>query len=316
MPQLKPLFGEDFVNACGFNEETVQLYKGNVPIAYPSRIPERKLITSAAIMEDSTDTKGLCKALKITEMEMLTLQLNGLKNFEALVKFIKENVKSKTLVCSISIVTHEIEIKGCEPAENHIKQISKILLGHHICMCIPVERTVRTLTLQLNGLKNFEALFKFIKENVKSKTLVCSISIVTHEIEIKGSEPVENHIKQISKILLGHHICMCIPVERTVRTDTVENVLMNGVELSPEVLQCFQREAVAIFDYEAIHTKPGVDIIKDSQTYVFGATKSLLVELAEETVCAETSAVELSLYLILIAGGIAIFSMAFGRGRK
>uniref|UniRef100_A0A914YA23 Uncharacterized protein n=1 Tax=Panagrolaimus superbus TaxID=310955 RepID=A0A914YA23_9BILA len=132
MPQYKPLFGEDFVNACGFNEETVQLSKGNVQISFPSRLPERKLITSAAIMEDSKDIKGLCKALKITEIEMLTLQLNGLKNFEALVKFVKDNVNSKTLVCSICIVTHEIVIKDSNPTEKHIKEISKILLGHHI----------------------------------------------------------------------------------------------------------------------------------------------------------------------------------------
>uniref|UniRef100_A0A914PQV7 Uncharacterized protein n=2 Tax=Panagrolaimus davidi TaxID=227884 RepID=A0A914PQV7_9BILA len=241
MSQLKPLFGEDYLYACGFNEETVQLFNGRKPVSPPTRV-ERRLISSAAIMDDSTDIKGLCKALRITEMEMLTLQLNGLKNFEILVKFIKDNVTSKTLVCSICIVTHEIDTKA--------------------------------LTA------------------------------------------LEKHIKPISKLLLGHHILMCIPIEKTVRTDTVESVLMKGVELTPEVLQNFQREAVAIFDYETIHSKPGVDIIKDSQTYVFGETKSLLVQLAEDEMVGETSAMEMSLYLIMIAGGIALFSMAFGRGRK
>uniref|UniRef100_A0A914QZR5 Uncharacterized protein n=1 Tax=Panagrolaimus davidi TaxID=227884 RepID=A0A914QZR5_9BILA len=172
------------------------------------------------------------------------------------------------------------------------------------------------LKLQLDGLKNFETLVKFIRDNVTTKTLVCSLYIITHELETKDSNPTEKHIKQISKILLGHHILMCIPVEKTLHTDTIETIIMNGTELTPEVLQHFQREAIAIFDYEEIHRKPGVAIIKDSQMYVFGEIKALLVQLAEDPVCNETSAVEIGLYVILIAGGIALFSMAFGRGKK
>uniref|UniRef100_A0AC35GXS7 Uncharacterized protein n=1 Tax=Panagrolaimus sp. PS1159 TaxID=55785 RepID=A0AC35GXS7_9BILA len=241
MSQLRPLFGEDYVNACGFNEETVQLEKGYSSISFPSQV-ERRLTSSAALLEDANDVKGLCKALHITEKEMLTLQLNGLKNFGTLVKF--------------------------------------------------------------------------IRDNVTTKTLVCSLYIITHELETKDSNPTEKHIKQISKILLGHHILMCIPVEKIFHTGIIETIIMKGTELTPEVLQHFQREAIAIFDYDEIHRKPGVDIIKDSQMYVFGETKALFVQLAEDPLCNETSAVEIGLYVILIAAGIALFSMAFRRGKK
>jgi hypothetical protein len=242
--QHKPLFGEEYMNAYAYDENTVQLVRGHVSNPSPSRI-ERRLETSAAIMKDSSDIKSLCAALRITEMEMLTLQLNGLKNFESLIKFIKDNVTSQTLVCSINIITHEIDVKESHASGNHTKKISKILLGHHILMCIPSENSSR----------------------------------------------------------------FCNP-------DNIDNVLMNGIELSPEVLQCFQKEAVALFDYEEIHKKAGTDIIKDSQVYIFGETKSLLAELSEDPPCDETSPVEIGLYLVFIAAGVALFSMAFGRGRK
>uniref|UniRef100_A0A914YZ89 Uncharacterized protein n=1 Tax=Panagrolaimus superbus TaxID=310955 RepID=A0A914YZ89_9BILA len=157
MDNLKPVFGQEFRSAYGYDEEKFKLVSSLATSNSRPSLITRNLETSAAIMSDHDDFKNLVKALQITEMQLLDMQMQGVKSIQNIIEFIENNVRGKTMILNIYVVTHEVRVKSSVNKVHYTgKKISNLLLGHHILVCIPVDDSAEDYNL--TNIKNFSSM--------------------------------------------------------------------------------------------------------------------------------------------------------------
>uniref|UniRef100_A0AC35G1L7 Uncharacterized protein n=1 Tax=Panagrolaimus sp. PS1159 TaxID=55785 RepID=A0AC35G1L7_9BILA len=146
---LKPIFGQEYRHACGYDNEKFMLVSGSTTTNSRPSLVTRKLETSAAIMSDHDDFKNLVKALQITEMQLLDMQMQGVESIQNIIEFIENNVSGKTMILNIYVITHQAKVKSSKVQANNHKatKISNILLGHHVLVCIPLDDSVEEFNL-------------------------------------------------------------------------------------------------------------------------------------------------------------------------
>uniref|UniRef100_A0AC34EZL2 G domain-containing protein n=1 Tax=Panagrolaimus sp. ES5 TaxID=591445 RepID=A0AC34EZL2_9BILA len=123
----------------------------------------------------------------------------------------------------------------------------------------------------------------FLFKYVKNRVLICSIFIKTDEAHPSKAEDCIEATRKISKISLGHHVIVCIPLNSTIQymppiTELIKKLMYTtrGYPL-PDF---FFNEAQALFDYNHVSRGRAVNIFRTWKNYKFEKTYvSLFVEL-------------------------------------
>uniref|UniRef100_A0AC34F267 Uncharacterized protein n=1 Tax=Panagrolaimus sp. ES5 TaxID=591445 RepID=A0AC34F267_9BILA len=229
MDNLKPVFGQEFRSAYGYDEEKFSLISGLAASnSRPTLVP-RNLETSAAIMSDHDDFVNLVKALQITEMQLLDMQMQGSKSIRNIIEFVENNVRGKTMILNICVVTHEVRVK---------------------------------------------------------------------------SPRIVNTGKKLSKLLVGHHILVCIPVDDSADDYNLTNI-KNFASMPADVLQLFRKEAPALINYKRVEEKSVTELIQESQNFSPDEIVSLFAKIDDATSVAVASAKSF-IPLALVVAGVSI----------
>jgi hypothetical protein len=174
--EKKQTFGQLYKNATGYDDKRAALCKG-----YSSTVISAKsdIEVSFGVMETFADVKGLCQALQITETDMLKLLANKESRMEDILKFIYQNVKQRTLICSICITTHEGVPTSVPPVTIYgIREILKFYLGHHVIICTVLKQN---LYLFDHEIKLVQKILKNEKCSVPEYFLTDAVALLDYD---------------------------------------------------------------------------------------------------------------------------------------